>query len=181
MVVDASNLFSCPFFVKKTCRYSIIQHTQQYQTSNPQRNKNRNFIVLSFLFLHQGRSVCFGIVEVETVTFGCRNYRRNLAKKISTFSWSYLLSKEFVRLFILFYYLFCFSVVLFCFVLFCFVLTAFLCVALAVLVLNSVYQAGLKLRNLPASDSQVLVLKAWTTTVRLVLKYTSMDLGIFLK
>jgi ATP/ADP translocase len=45
---------------------------------------------------------------------------------------------------------------LFCFVLFCFVLffeTGFLCVALAVLELNFVDQAGLELRNLPASAS----------------------------
>jgi hypothetical protein len=51
-------------------------------------------------------------------------------------------------------------------VLFCFFETGFLCVALAVLELNFVDQAGLKLRNLPASASasQVLGLKAWATT-----------------
>ena len=38
--------------------------------------------------------------------------------------------------------------------------TGFLCVALAVLELNSVDQAGLKLRNPPASASQMLGLKA---------------------
>jgi hypothetical protein len=37
--------------------------------------------------------------------------------------------------------------------------TGFLCIALAVLELTSVDQAGLKLRNLPASDPQVLGLK----------------------
>jgi hypothetical protein len=55
----------------------------------------------------------------------------------------------------------------FCFVLFVclFVFkTGFLCVALAVLGLNSVDQAGLKLRNSPASASQVLGLKACATT-----------------
>jgi hypothetical protein len=40
--------------------------------------------------------------------------------------------------------------------------TGFLCVALAVLE-HSVDQAGLELRNLPASASRVLVLKACTT------------------
>jgi hypothetical protein len=41
--------------------------------------------------------------------------------------------------------------------------TGFLCIALAVLELT-LYQAGLELRNLPASASQVLGLKACTTT-----------------
>jgi hypothetical protein len=48
--------------------------------------------------------------------------------------------------------------------LFCFFKTGFLCVALAVLELTFVDQAGLELRNLPASASQVLGLKAGTTT-----------------
>jgi hypothetical protein len=42
--------------------------------------------------------------------------------------------------------------------------TGFLCVALAVLELTLVDQAGLELRNQPASASQVLGLKAWATT-----------------
>jgi hypothetical protein len=42
--------------------------------------------------------------------------------------------------------------------------TGFLCVALAVLELTLVDQAGLELRNLPASASQVLGLKACATT-----------------
>jgi hypothetical protein len=46
--------------------------------------------------------------------------------------------------------------------------TGFLCVALAVLELT-LDQAGLELRSLPASASQVLGLKACTTTARLVL------------
>jgi hypothetical protein len=41
--------------------------------------------------------------------------------------------------------------------------TGFLCIALAVLELT-VDQAGLELRNLPASASRVLGLKAYTTT-----------------
>ena len=46
----------------------------------------------------------------------------------------------------------------------CFSETGFLCVALAVLELtHSVDQAGLKLRDLPASASQVLGLKACAT------------------
>ena len=50
--------------------------------------------------------------------------------------------------------------------------TGFLCVALAVLELtHSVDQAGLKLRNLPASASQVLELKACTTTAQLPLRF----------
>ena len=55
--------------------------------------------------------------------------------------------------------------VLFCFVLFCFPETGFLCVALAVLELTThfVDQAGLKLRNPPASTSQVLGLKVCAT------------------
>jgi hypothetical protein len=44
--------------------------------------------------------------------------------------------------------------------------TGFLCVALAVLELNSVEYAGLKLINPPASASQVLGLKACATTAR---------------
>jgi hypothetical protein len=51
-------------------------------------------------------------------------------------------------------------VFLFCFVCFCFLFfyeTGFLCVA----------QASLELRNLPASASQVLVLKACATTAQL--------------
>jgi hypothetical protein len=49
--------------------------------------------------------------------------------------------------------------------LFCFFFeTGFLCVALAVLELNSVNQAGLELRNSPASASQLLGLKACATT-----------------
>jgi hypothetical protein len=58
-------------------------------------------------------------------------------------------------------FLFCF--VLFCFVLFCFE-TGFLCVAPTVS--HSVDQAGLELRNPPASVSQVLGLKASTTTAQ---------------
>ena len=51
----------------------------------------------------------------------------------------------------------------FFFCLFCFVFeTGFLCIALAVLEL--VDQAGLELRNPPASDSRVLRLKVCTTT-----------------
>ena len=42
--------------------------------------------------------------------------------------------------------------------------TGFLCVALAVLELTSIDQAGLELRNPPASASQVLGLKACTTS-----------------
>jgi hypothetical protein len=44
--------------------------------------------------------------------------------------------------------------------------TGFLCVALAVLELTFVDQAGLELRNPPASASQVLGLKACATTAR---------------
>jgi hypothetical protein len=43
----------------------------------------------------------------------------------------------------------------------------FLCVALAVLELTFVDQAGLELRNPPASASQVLELKVCATTARL--------------
>jgi hypothetical protein len=50
------------------------------------------------------------------------------------------------------------------FFLFWFFETGFLCVALAVLERHSVDQAGLELRNLPASASQVLGLKACATT-----------------
>jgi hypothetical protein len=42
--------------------------------------------------------------------------------------------------------------------------TRFLCIALAPVELTFVDQAGLELRNLPASASQVLGLKACTTT-----------------
>jgi hypothetical protein len=49
--------------------------------------------------------------------------------------------------------------------------TGFLCVALAVLELTFVDQADLKLRNPPASASQVLGLKAYATTARLRLLY----------
>jgi hypothetical protein len=42
--------------------------------------------------------------------------------------------------------------------------TGFLCIVLAVLELTFVDQAGLELRNPPASASQVLGLKACTTT-----------------
>jgi hypothetical protein len=49
----------------------------------------------------------------------------------------------------------------FCF--FWFFETGFLCIALAVLT-HSVDQAGLELRNPPASASQVLGLKAYVTT-----------------
>jgi hypothetical protein len=45
--------------------------------------------------------------------------------------------------------------------------TGFLCVVLAVLELTLVVQAGLELRNLPASASHVLGLKACATTARL--------------
>jgi hypothetical protein len=45
--------------------------------------------------------------------------------------------------------------------------TGFLCVALAVLELTFVDQAGLKLRNPLASASQVLGLKVCTTTAQL--------------
>jgi hypothetical protein len=59
------------------------------------------------------------------------------------------------------------SAVLFCFVLFCFVLffeTGFLCVALPGCPgTHSVDQAGLEFRNLPASASRMLGLKAGTT------------------
>jgi hypothetical protein len=48
---------------------------------------------------------------------------------------------------------------------FCFFETGFLCVALAVLEL-SVDQAGLKLRNPPASASQVLELKVCASIAR---------------
>jgi hypothetical protein len=47
--------------------------------------------------------------------------------------------------------------------LFLFFETGFLCVALAVLELNSVDQADLELRNLPASAFQVLGLKVCAT------------------
>ena len=41
--------------------------------------------------------------------------------------------------------------------------TGFVCVALAVLILNSADQAGIELRDLPASASQVLGLKVCIT------------------
>jgi hypothetical protein len=69
----------------------------------------------------------------------------------------------------LFYYLIFFFVVLFCFVLFCFVfrdkasLYSPGCPGT-----HSVDQADLELRNLPASASQVLGLKACPTTARLL-------------
>jgi|UPI00001C5BD3 hypothetical protein len=76
-------------------------------------------------------------------------------------NWKYICIVLFVCLFV------------FVFVLFCFVLfeTGFLCIALAVLetLTDSVDQAGLKLRNLPASASQVLGLKACATTPGFVL------------
>jgi hypothetical protein len=53
---------------------------------------------------------------------------------------------------------------LFFFFFFWFFETGFLCIALAVLELNFVGQVGLKLRNLPASASRVLGLKACATT-----------------
>jgi hypothetical protein len=74
---------------------------------------------------------------------------------------------DFFLSFFLFLTLFCFC---FSFLLFCFVLffeTAFLCVALSGD--NSVDQAGLELRNPPASASQVLGLKACATTAQLFL------------
>jgi hypothetical protein len=75
----------------------------------------------------------------------------------------WLLGIEFQNLwFLMLVCLFCLFV-LFCFVLFCFFKTGFLCIALAILELT-VDQAGLELRNLPASASQVLGLKACVTT-----------------
>jgi hypothetical protein len=56
---------------------------------------------------------------------------------------------------------------LFLFLFFCFLFffeTGFLCIALAVLELTFVDQAGLELRNPPASASRVLGLKACATT-----------------
>ena len=50
---------------------------------------------------------------------------------------------------------------------FCFFETGFLCIALAVLELNFVDQAGLELRNPTASAARVLGLKACATTARL--------------
>jgi hypothetical protein len=68
--------------------------------------------------------------------------------------------------------LFCF--VLFCFVLFCFVLFCFVLFQDRVSLYcpgcpgtHSVDQASLELRNLPASASQMLGLKAYTTIARL--------------
>jgi hypothetical protein len=65
---------------------------------------------------------------------------------------------------------------LFCFVLFCFCF--FLVFGDRVSLYSSgcpgiysVDQAGLELRNSPASASQVLGLKAWATTARLVLDF----------
>jgi hypothetical protein len=54
--------------------------------------------------------------------------------------------------------------------LFWFFETGFLCTALAVLELTFVDQAGLELRNLPASVSRVLGLKVCTTNTQLALK-----------
>jgi hypothetical protein len=65
------------------------------------------------------------------------------------------LSKQ-AKSFFFFFFLVCF--------LFWFFETGFLCIALAVLELNSVDQAGLELRN--SSASQVLGLKACATTAR---------------
>jgi hypothetical protein len=64
------------------------------------------------------------------------------------------------------FFLFVFLLVLvFLFFVFCFFQDRFLCVALAVLAVDqAVDQAGLELRNPPASASQVLGLKACTTT-----------------
>jgi hypothetical protein len=62
-----------------------------------------------------------------------------------------------------YFVLFCF--VLFCFVLFCFE-TGFSLCSPSCPGTHSVDQAGLKLRNLPASASQVLGLKARATTSR---------------
>jgi hypothetical protein len=71
---------------------------------------------------------------------------------------------------------FCF--VLFCFVLFCFVLFCFVLFSDRVSLCSpgcsgthSVDQAGLKLRNLPASASQVLRLKLCATTAWLLVAF----------
>jgi hypothetical protein len=57
---------------------------------------------------------------------------------------------------------------LFCFVLFCFVLF-WDRVSLCIPGTHSVDQAGLELRNPPASASRVLGLKVWATTAKLPL------------
>ena len=57
---------------------------------------------------------------------------------------------------------------------FCFFETGFLCIALAVLELNFVDQAGLQLRNPPAFASRVLGLKACTTTLLLTVDIISL-------
>jgi hypothetical protein len=62
-----------------------------------------------------------------------------------------------------------FFVVLFCFVLFCFVWDRISLNSPGYPGTHSVDQAGLELRNLPASASQVLGLKACATTAQLVL------------
>jgi hypothetical protein len=80
-------------------------------------------------------------------------------------TWFVHLGLHFCMVLFLCVWLFCF--VLFCFVLFCsflFFETGFLCVALAVLELTFVGQAGLELRNPPASASYVLGLKACATS-----------------
>jgi hypothetical protein len=59
-----------------------------------------------------------------------------------------------------------FHFISFHFISFWFFETGFLCVALAVLETHCVDQTGLGLRNPPASASQVLGLKACTTTAR---------------
>jgi hypothetical protein len=65
-----------------------------------------------------------------------------------------------------------FVFVLFCFVLFCFFETGFVCVCVCVCSpgcpgTHSADQAGLELRNLPASASPVLGLKVCATNARL--------------
>jgi hypothetical protein len=54
---------------------------------------------------------------------------------------------------------------------FCFFETGFLCIALAVLELTLVDQAGLELRNPPASASRVLGLKVCATTTQLTVLF----------
>jgi hypothetical protein len=66
-----------------------------------------------------------------------------------------------------FLFLFLFFFLFVCFV--CFSRTGFLCVALART--HSVDQAGLELRNPPASASQVLGLKACAITARLSINF----------
>jgi hypothetical protein len=107
----------------------------------------------SFLFLCQGRSVCFGIVEVETVTFGCRNY--SLQRKLVHFNGVICYQRNLLGC--LFCFIICFVLVFvwFCFVSFCFDRVS-LCGS-GCPGTHFVDQAGLKLRNPPASASQVLV------------------------